>query len=241
MINFLYPQGLLTVSDYQMNNIPSRILLATDNERVDFWNQKFQDLNPAQLHTITSRDTFAEIDDHSGYLAAMLTTRAKLNMNNPQVPSHHLKLKTGDLCMITRNLKSHKLASNSRVIIIRIHQYFLNVMTLDEETRRHVMIPRIRFRFQLKRGSSFHFTRIQFPVRLAYAITINRAQGQTVDYVGLDLTVDCFMHGQLYVALSRVRRFDRIALLINTEMVSSDEAASMVSVQNVIYETLILK
>lgn len=48
------------------------------------------------------------------------------------------------------------------------------------------------------------FTRHQFPVRIGYAITINRAQGQTYRRVGLYLTRPVFSHGHLYVAMSRV-------------------------------------
>ena len=44
---------------------------------------------------------------------------------------------------------------------------------------------------------------LQFPVHLAYAMTINKAQGQSVKHVGLDLRTPVFSHGQLYVALSR--------------------------------------
>jgi hypothetical protein len=44
----------------------------------------------------------------------------------------------------------------------------------------------------------------QFPVRLAFAMTINKAQGQTLQRVGVCLDTPCFSHGQLYVAASRV-------------------------------------
>lgn len=50
----------------------------------------------------------------------------------------------------------------------------------------------------------FQFKRLQFPVKLAFGITINKAQGQTINIAGIDLTTQCFSHGQLYVALSRV-------------------------------------
>jgi ATP-dependent exoDNAse (exonuclease V) alpha subunit len=43
----------------------------------------------------------------------------------------------------------------------------------------------------------------QFPVRLAFTMTINKAQGQSVKWVGLILWTPVFSHGQLYVALSR--------------------------------------
>ena len=44
---------------------------------------------------------------------------------------------------------------------------------------------------------------LQFPVRLAYTMIINKAQGQSVKHVGLDLHTPVFLHGQLYIALSR--------------------------------------
>ncbi|KIJ10368.1 hypothetical protein PAXINDRAFT_63412 [Paxillus involutus ATCC 200175] len=44
--------------------------------------------------------------------------------------------------------------------------------------------------------------RLQFPVGVGYAMTINKAQGQSVKHVGLDLRSGVFSHGQLYVALS---------------------------------------
>jgi hypothetical protein len=43
----------------------------------------------------------------------------------------------------------------------------------------------------------------EFPFRLAFAMTINKAQGQSLDHVGLDLRKPVFSHGQLYVALSQ--------------------------------------
>lgn len=52
----------------------------------------------------------------------------------------------------------------------------------------------------------FEFKRLQFPVRLAFGMTINKAQGQSLDVVGVILQTPCFSHGQLYVAFSRVGR-----------------------------------
>jgi len=41
----------------------------------------------------------------------------------------------------------------------------------------------------------FKFKRIQFSVQLAFAMTINKAQGQTLNVTGIDLSVQCFSHG----------------------------------------------
>jgi ATP-dependent DNA helicase PIF1 len=50
----------------------------------------------------------------------------------------------------------------------------------------------------------FDFKRLQFPVRLAFAITINKAQVQSPRVAGINSENPCFSHGQLYVACSRV-------------------------------------
>jgi ATP-dependent exoDNAse (exonuclease V) alpha subunit len=48
-------------------------------------------------------------------------------------------------------------------------------------------------------------------------MTINKAQGQSVDNVGLDLRTDVFAHGQLYVALSRCTSSQRIKVLFKND------------------------
>jgi len=80
-----------------------------------------------------------------------------------------------------------------------------------------VLIPRITLepsaetlRIPLKRR--------QFPVCLAFAMTINKSQGQEVKNVGLDLPTPVFSHGQLYVALSRCTLGDWIKVLLSEDM-----------------------
>lgn len=52
----------------------------------------------------------------------------------------------------------------------------------------------------------------QFPLRLAWAVTIHKAQGKTFDRVIIDLGGGAFEHGQTYVALSRCRTLEGIVL-----------------------------
>ncbi|GFX67061.1 ATP-dependent DNA helicase [Trichonephila clavipes] len=64
-----------------------------------------------------------------------------------------------------------------------------------------VLLPRIKM---IPSDSPIPFKRLQFPNRLAFAMTINKSQGQTMKTCRLNLENPCLSHGQLYVACSRV-------------------------------------
>ena len=58
---------------------------------------------------------------------------------------------------------------------------------------------------------------VHFPIRLAFAMTINKSQGQTLQNVGLYLPEPVFGHGQLYVAVTRVGSAKRIRIFMITD------------------------
>ena len=56
----------------------------------------------------------------------------------------------------------------------------------------------------------FDFKRLQFPVHISFARSINKAQGLTLKVVGLNLETQCFSYGQLYVGCSQVGCCDNL-------------------------------
>jgi ATP-dependent exoDNAse (exonuclease V) alpha subunit len=64
----------------------------------------------------------------------------------------------------------------------------------------------------LDRTKRNHLERYQFPLELAWAMTIHRVQGFSMDRAVIDLGTDIFAHGQAYVALSRVRSLAGVLL-----------------------------
>jgi hypothetical protein len=205
-------------NDQAMKN---RAILATKNDRVDQWNTIMQDLNPRPAKTLLSHDYFADVDDPHGHLAGMLTEQALNSYTNNNVPDHKLILKVGDVCFITRPMKASGLASNTRVRIKAIREKIIVVKSLDDpiSKERLVYVPRMRFKFALKGTSSFEMTRVAFPLRLCYAMTINKSQGQSFEQVLIDYTDDAFSHGHVYVSLSRARYFNKVMLIVRDDSI----------------------
>ncbi|CAN0514437.1 unnamed protein product, partial [Scytosiphon promiscuus] len=150
------------------------------------------------------------------------------------VPSHIIKLKVGVCVMLTRNLDvSAGLTNGAKVVIEGILPYTLKVSTLKGETVH--WIPRITFSFITWQGVDVK--RVQFPVRLCFAVTVHRSQGQTLERVVFYLRRDVFMHGCLYVGLSRVRNSADIRILTTEDRICPHKLCARAV--NVVFSSLV--
>ena len=207
------------------------------------WNSVAQKMNPAQEHILRSKDSFSEVDDPKGNLSKMLTANILNGFRKWGIPDHELILKVDDICLVTRAIHGLGLANNSRVSIVAIHRHCVEVVTVGDHAGRNVRIPRISFKFRLPYGKSYQLTRMQFPLRLAYAITYNKSQSQTLIKVLLDITSPPFSHGQLYVALSRVRDCRNINIYLTNDQVTPSPYNSDImipTVNNIVYQDVLV-
>ncbi|CAM4834521.1 unnamed protein product [Rotaria magnacalcarata] len=118
------------------------------------------------------------------------------------MPSHNLVLKVGSPIMLLRNLNAARLCNGTRLCVKHIMPHVIEATILTGCAKgEDVFIPRIPM---VPNDMPLQFKRLQFPVRLAFAMSINKAQGQSLKVAGINLGAPCFSHGQLYVACSRV-------------------------------------
>ena len=86
---------------------------------------------------------------------------------------------------------------------------------IGDHTGEQVIIPWIPLTLSPEEsGFPFKLLWKQFPIQLAFALSINKSQGQTIGTVGIHLQEPVFSHGQLYVALSRSRSSQSTKIMV---------------------------
>lgn len=95
-------------------------------------------------------------------------------------------------------------------VVTHLHDNCIIVQKLTNPSHRHP-IPRFRQRIEVH-GASYSIMRQQFPLQLAYGVTVHRVQGATVQRAIVCLSEMFFETGQAYVALSRVRKLEDLVL-----------------------------
>ena len=178
-----------------------RAILAPTNNAVADINDKVLSLAPGEEQVFYSSD---ELLEHEGTGRGLDVPPEYVQSLTPNgMPPHALKLKPGAIIMCLRNINpAGGFCNGTRLIAKQVIGGRLLEATIAG-TDKVVFIPRIKLR-PTKGEFPFSFSRRQFPVRLSFAMTINKSQGQSMETVGVHLDTPCFTHGQLYVAASRV-------------------------------------
>eukprot|EP00731_Ephydatia_muelleri_P001725 Em0001g1725a len=122
-----------------------------------------------------------------------------------------LNLAVGARVMLRRNIDtSQGLVNGALGSVTAISKECIQV-TFDHTPKVPFKIERFRSRFQILRR--FYVYRKQFPLILAFAVTIHKCQGLSLDCAIVDLSSSVFATGMAYVAISRVRTLAGLHLL----------------------------
>jgi len=195
-------------------------ILATTNASVDELNKKVQLLRPNHVEILKSSDYISDAaPGERSHFSDLFLNR----VNAAGVPPHELALKVDDFAFVIRNY-SHKeqLMNGTKVSVLALPSSGCRgVLIRHLGTGQTHLLPRILFeiKYNSKRRNvtQFKIMRRQYPLRLCYAMTVNKAMGQTLSKVALDLRLPVFSHGQLYVALGRVCRREDALVVVNED------------------------
>lgn len=206
LISKIYPDVEL-IHEKSIEWLCERAILTPKNDQAAVINDILLNSFEGQQIVYNSIDTVVNTDDAVNYPVEFLNT-----MNPPGLPYHKLLLRVGTPIMLLRNLKPPKLCNGTRLQVKALHRNVVEAIILTGPAQGEtVFVPRIPL---IPNNLPFDFKRLQFPLKVCFAMTINKSQGQTLKFAGVDLRQDCFSHGQFYVACSRVSSPQSLVLLL---------------------------
>ncbi|XP_019190610.1 PREDICTED: uncharacterized protein LOC109185068 [Ipomoea nil] len=242
--NLLQPQGdpieaivkstfpMFLAGNCDLEYLNGRAILAPTLDVVNEINQYMSSLNLVDGRTYYSSDAICRSDICTDTFAELHTPEFLNGLRCSGIPNHSLALKVGSPVMLLRNIDhSLGLCNGTRLVITRLADHVVEAEILSgKNVGTRVLVTRLSMT-PSDRRFPFKFERRQFPLMLSYAMTINKSQGQSLTNVGLFLKKPVFVHGQLYVALSRVSNPNGLKVVILDENGDYDSSTS-----NVVYK-----
>ncbi|KAM0912964.1 hypothetical protein ACQ4PT_012450 [Festuca glaucescens] len=198
--------------------LTERAILTPTNELAETVNTHVLSMLPGEEREYLSCDSTGKTADGIRnidifYPVEILNT---IKVNN--FPYHRLVLKKGVPIMLLRNIsQTTGLCNGTRLVVTRLADKVIEAIVMTGSNIGDIVyIPRICLTVKDPKWP-FTLHRRQFPIRICYAMTINKSQGQTLAAVGLYLKAPVFTHGQFYVAVSRVTSKKALRILIENE------------------------
>ena len=216
LIDFVYPN--LIQNSGNANYFIGRAILTPKNIDVDKISDTILERFPGEVHLYSSADSVDSTENVNTEQPQLYSPEFLRFLMIPRLPLGKLKLKVRVPIMLLRNLNSSEgLCNGTRLIC---HGFQSKVIDAEIITGSHlgkrVFIPRIT-RTPSDNNLPFILKRRQFPIRIAFSMTINKSQGQTLNQLGIYLSQSVFSHGQLYVSLSRVTSHQSIKILTSNQ------------------------
>jgi len=223
LIRTVYPREILQHSLTDPKIFQGRVILSVLNHSVTELNRVIFDSFPGSFRVYHSIDSSDLSEDGN---VEELPAEHLQSIDLPSLPPSKLALKMGAPVMLLRNLcPKEGLCNGARMVVTSLRHHCIEGRLLGGDFDGQLRtIPRVKLTSGEK-DFTFVLTRKQFPVRLCFAMTINKSQGQSFERVGVDLRTPVFSHGQFYVAVSRVSSSGGLCVLLPP---SCDESSNIV-------------
>jgi len=124
------------------------------------------------------------------------------------------------------------LCNGTRIVVLNVRKKVLQCRIISKDRRfrgKVVLIPRIRL-LPNAETLPMPLKRLQFLVRLAFAMIINKSQEQSVEHVGINLQTSVFSYRQLCVV------FSRYTLSLNILVLLSEQSQESRRTLNIVYK-----
>lgn len=155
--------------------LQERCILAPRNDDVDDLNSKMLSLIPGESQVFLSADTLTPIEN-GDTCENMNPLELLHSLNFPGLPNHRLELKVGAPIILLRNLnQSMGLCNGTRMIVHKLGSKVIEAIVISGcNGAKTVLIPRIVLS-PTTSHNPFTLKRRQFPIKLAFSITINKS------------------------------------------------------------------
>jgi len=200
--NSIFPPVLMAAERRDTNFFARRAILSVRNDTTADINAQILSTLRGEMHEFHAVDNAVSTD--GGVLADQLNPEFLATLTPSGLPPAKLELKIGAPIILLRNLNPRQgLCNGTRLVITRYTRFCIEAQILGDPYHRQTrLIPRITLHSTGGEYPWIH-ARKQFPVRLCFAMTINKPQGQSLDTVGVDLRSPVFVHGQLCRTIPR--------------------------------------
>ncbi|XP_071695802.1 uncharacterized protein [Rutidosis leptorrhynchoides] len=216
LISFIYDEELLQIPSATL--LQQQLIVCPKNSDADNINESILSMVRRQETTYLSSDTATPQINDRGETELLYPIDYLNNLNYPSLPPHTLQLKPGIPVILLRNINlAGGLCNGTRMIVVQMLTKVIQTEIITgTRIGEKVYIPRVNLIYK-DPILPFELKRKQFPIKLSYAMTINKSQGQSLNKIGIYLPKPIFGHGQLYVALYRATSPEGLKLLIKQQ------------------------